>query len=131
MSQILTIPLDLNLETLHTALKERGIEVQQNPGRKLLLPVSSECIAEPVDLLCKAGAADTLEAWGFRTQGDQVELVCGQFDRNILQEGLLDPIRRALALQRVTQALQDVEPEIESDVELQTCERLLIHAKES
>lgn len=113
MSQILTVPLDLTLEALQTALRARGIEVQHRSGRKLLLPVSSECIAEPVDLLCSAGAADTLEAWGFREKEGQVELVCGQFDRSILQSGLLDPIRRAQALERVTKALQEIDEEVE------------------
>lgn len=115
MSQILHISLDLTLEELQDALVQRGIEVQQKSGRKLLLPVSSECIAEPVDLLCKAGSADTLEAWGFRVQSGQVELVCGQFDQTVLQEGLLDPIRRDLALKRVKHALGELQEELEHE----------------
>lgn len=115
MSQILNIALDLKLPELHAALLERGIEVQQKSGRRLLLPVSSECIAEPVDLLCKAGSADTLEAWGFRIQEGQVQLVCGQFDQEVLQSGLLDPIRRSLALTRVKHALTELQEEFEQE----------------
>lgn len=115
MSQILTVQLDLSLQELQSALAQRGIEVQQSRGRRLLLPVSAECIAEPVDLLCQAGSADTIEAWGFREQEGQVHLVCGQFDQTVLQEGLLDPIRRSIALERVQKALQEVDEELQSE----------------
>lgn len=115
MSQIVHIPVDLTLEQLQRACQERGVKVEHRPGRRLLLPVSPECIAEPVDLLCQAGIAETLESWGFRERNGQVELVCGEFDRNHLQENLLDPIRRSVALTRVTKALEEVEQELDQE----------------
>lgn len=115
MSQILSVQLDLSLQELHAALTERGVKVQHRPGRKLLLPVSSECIAEPVDLLCEAGVADALEAWGIREHEGEVLLVCGQFDQRVLQEGLIDPIRQSLALARVQHALHELDQETESE----------------
>lgn len=119
MSQIVKIQLDLSLQQLQSALQDQGIEVIARPGRKILLPVSPECIAEPVDLMCAAGTAQALEAWGFREHKGQVELVCGEFDRNILQEGLLDPLRRAIALKRVTKALEDIDQELDQEQKLE------------
>lgn len=109
MSQILTLELDLQLEELQRELQARGVVPQSRPGRRLMLPASGECIPEPVDLLCPAGSADTLEAWGFRVSQGKLSLVCGEFDRQVLLEGLVDPIRKSIATQRVKKALQELQ----------------------
>lgn len=111
MSKILTVELDFTLEQLVPALQQTGIEVQHRPGRRLLLPVSAECIPEPVDVLCPAGSADTLEAWGFRIDDQTLELVCGEFDRDILMQGTINPLRKRIAQARVEQALLELEQE--------------------
>lgn len=114
MSKILTVELDFTLEQLVPALQQTGIELQHRPGRRLLLPVSAECIPEPVDVLCPAGSADTLEAWGFRIDNQTLELVCGEFDRDILMQGMINPLRKRLAQTRVEQALLELEQEQQS-----------------
>lgn len=112
MSQIVTLDLDLSLEELKQGLCARGITTQvPELGRRMRLAVSAECVAEPVDLMCPAGSALSLEAWGFRMENGSLLLVCGEFDRSILQEEVIEPIRRAVALSRVQAAIAEVEQE--------------------
>lgn len=117
MSQIVAVQLDLNLEELVSALTKRGIRAQSTPGRRLMLPASGDCIAEPVDLLCPAGHGDTLESWGFRLHDGHVSLVCGEFDRQILLDGVVEPVRQEIARARVQAALAALNADQEEAIE--------------
>lgn len=128
MSQIVTLDLDLSLDELKQGLRDRGIAMQ-NPelGRRIRLAVSAECVAEPVDLMCPAGSAQSLEAWGFRREGGKMLLVCGEFDRDILQEEVIDPIRKATALRRVKAAIAEVQQENLTDEEQVLPAEIVLH----
>lgn len=113
MSQIQTLATRMSVDEVLHALRLHGLEAQQARGRRLLLPVSAECIPEPVDILCAAGSLNTLEAWGFRMEGDSgfLTLVCGEFDQKILDETLLIPARKRVASQRAVKALAEIQAE--------------------
>ncbi|MGB1277635.1 MAG: hypothetical protein ACPG77_17965 [Nannocystaceae bacterium] len=69
------------------------------PEQLLMLEGSLECAGEPVELRFDAGVCNTVEDFGFvcDAQG-RYQLVCGEFDRALLEKVLLVPLRRQLAL---------------------------------
>lgn len=114
MSQLQYIQVALDCEELVAALAKRQIyPLVPAPGRRQLLPVSANCVPESVDLAFAAGTAHTLEAWGLRKEGRTLVLVCGEFDRKVLTQGLLQPIQRAIVAGQVAKELRHQDAQLE------------------
>lgn len=103
MSRYTTVVVErATAEAVAQALADLGIKIQSNPqGRAIMLDDTFECAGEPVDLRVDAGPMGTIEDFGFRTQGNRLELVCGELDQKIIERDLLPRLRTRLADQRL------------------------------
>ncbi len=103
MSRYVQIRTELkNLEEITAGLQSLGLEpVRADVDQGLCLAGSLECAGEPVDLQLSAGTAGSVEDFGWRQEPDgSLILICGEPDREHLQQHLLGPLRAAIAALR-------------------------------
>jgi hypothetical protein len=94
-----------DLEEIAAALATLGLPVERGLRGPVMLDGSLECVGEPVDLRLPAGTLDAVEDFGLsRTPDGAVQLVCGEIDRALLDERLLQPLRAAVAEARLRAA---------------------------
>ncbi len=117
------------LEPVAEALRAMGLPVERLPRGQLMLEGSLECPGEPVDLRLPAGTLDTVEDFGLVSTQDGVALVCGELDRELLTERLIDPLRRALTEQAVLEAAARSGLEAETHTELDGRRRLVLRRR--
>ena len=88
-------------DELAAALHELGLVPEwADPSVGLMLTGSLECAGEPVDLRLPAGTLGAIEDLGFVLTPTSLALICGELDRNLLERGLLTPLRAAVAVAR-------------------------------
>ncbi|MCA9695429.1 MAG: hypothetical protein KC636_37975 [Myxococcales bacterium] len=90
------------LDELAAALAALELIVERGQaGARLMLQGSLECAGEPVDLRLPPGQLDAVEDFGFlRGPTGRIELVCGEYDRSLLEERLLPRLAAALTRAR-------------------------------
>jgi len=107
MSRYVQIKTELRtLEEVELGLAALGLTAARaDIPRGLSLAGSVECAGEPVDLRLCAGVAGSVEDFGWRVEeGGRLTLICGEPDREHLEEALLRPLRAALATVRTREA---------------------------
>jgi len=127
MSRYVHFVLDsATLPELVDALGRLGVTSHVGVDDEVALPPSLECAGELVEVACPAGAANTVEAFGFRlgttdrsVQGVpgesrvawartaretamSITLVCGDVDRRMLERELVPKLRFELAAARIS-----------------------------
>jgi hypothetical protein len=103
----------VGLEDVHAHLDACGLAHDLAGPRRLMLEGSLECAGDPVDLRVPAGTLGTVEDFGFVVTDGEIELVCGELDRDVLLRSLLDPLRQALATRALATAASEAGLEIE------------------
>ncbi|MEZ4382507.1 MAG: hypothetical protein R3A79_14315 [Nannocystaceae bacterium] len=127
MSRYVHVVTELRaLAEIEAGLRALGLAFERaDVPRGLSLAGSLECAGEPVDLRLAAGAAGSVEDFGWRRGEDgALTLVCGEPDRDHLEVALLQPLRRELALQRARAAAEASGCEIEEVVDTDGAVRL-------
>ena len=105
------------LDELAAALAALELIVERGQaGARLMLQGSLECAGEPVDLRLPAGAAGSVEDFGWRREDTgALTLICGEPDRDHLEVALLRPLRRELATTRARAAASAAGLEVEEE----------------
>ena len=75
----------------------------------VMLEGSLECPGEPVELRVAAGVSGAIEDFGFAIEDGRVVLVCGDVDRDLLEQTLLAHVHQRAAAVGVEQAVCAVE----------------------
>jgi len=116
---------------LATALPGITIEEAAHAGERVMLEGSLECAGEPVDLRMAAGVGGTVEDFGFvlEPEGGACRLICGEYDRRLLEAELLPPLRQALAVGRVRAAAGAAGLELEERVEADGTRRIRVRER--
>ncbi|MBL9106971.1 MAG: hypothetical protein JNL82_39080 [Myxococcales bacterium] len=91
----------LTREELAAGLAELGLVAEFAAGDPLELTGSLECAGEPVDVRLPA-ALGAVEDFGFLLSPPA--LVCGEYDRALLERRLVAPLTQAVALARARAA---------------------------
>jgi hypothetical protein len=119
-----------DLDEVEAVLATMGLRVQRSPRGPVMLEGSVECPGEPVDLRLPAGTLDAVEDFGFvRATDGPLRLVCGELDRALLVERLLDPLRVALAEARVRAAAGHAGLELETVAHADGQRRLVLRRR--
>ena len=131
MSRYVNIDLGLcDRSELEAGLSELGVPVDVAPaGDRLMLAGSLECTGEPADIRIAAGTHDAVEDFGFVCEDDRIRLVCGEYDRNLLESSLLAPLQALIATRRARQAAEAAGMTVEETVEADGRRRLLLQRK--
>lgn len=104
MSRYVRIELrGTTLEAIEAALQAQGLPYER-PKRRVRLRGSLECTGDPVDLRLAAGVHDTVEDFGFVVEDGVLTLVCGELDRDALEDSLLPALHQASAAHLVQEA---------------------------
>lgn len=74
----------------------------------VMLEGSLECPGEPVELRVAAGVSGAIEDFGFAIEDGRVVLVCGDVDRDLLEQTLLAEVHQRAAAVGVERAVSAV-----------------------
>ncbi|MEE9385861.1 MAG: hypothetical protein V3V08_20820 [Nannocystaceae bacterium] len=86
-----------SLDELHTALPLLDLRHDLGAhGRRIMLTGNLECAGRPVDVRFAAAALQTVEDFGLIDDGAGLQLVCGEFDHDLLRETFLPQLRQAI-----------------------------------
>lgn len=85
-----------SLDQVTAALTAMGIAFERR-DTGVMLQGSLECVGEPVAVRIEPGVADAVEDFGFALDRGVVTLVCGDVDRDVLTEQVLQPLTQRLA----------------------------------
>jgi hypothetical protein len=116
MSRYVHVATELRaLDEVEVGLRALGLQFERaEVPRGLSLAGSLECAGEPVDLRLAAGAAGSVEDFGWRREDSgALTLICGEPDRGHLEVALLQPLRRQLATTRARAAASAAGLEVE------------------
>lgn len=104
VSRYVHIPVELtDLSEVAWGLTHLKLAFERGP---VTLHGSIECQGEPVLLRLEAGLCDSVEDFGFILVDGKIQLVCGELDQSHLTTELLQPLRTAIAEQRIRAAAQ-------------------------
>jgi len=118
-------PALCDLDEITAGLVQLGLPVERGRRRRML-EGSVECSGEPVDLRLPAGTADSVEDFGFIQGPDGPVLVCGELDRELLEQALLAPLRQAITELRLRQAAGDAGLKVEQATDADGQRRLIL-----
>ncbi len=130
MSRYVSVPLVATRAELLEALAALDVPVDAGPGgRQLMLEGSLECAGEPVDLRISEGSLGSVEDYGFRIEGEQTVLVCGDVDRGRLERELLAPLTTHLTRRRLEIHAAENDMDLHEVVEADGTRRLVLRRR--
>jgi hypothetical protein len=118
-------------DRLLAGLRALGLRVEHaDPRVPLMLEGSLECAGEPVEirLVAQRGA---VEDFGFarRSPSGAFELVCGEYDKELLNAALLAPLRAELATLAARELAARDDLELETSVDLDGTRRIKLRRR--
>ena len=96
-----------SLDAVAQALTVMAVSFERR-ATGVMLEGSLECPGEPVELRVAAGVAGAIEDFGFSVENGRVVLVCGDVDRELLEQSLLAEVQQRAAAVGVAQAVAAV-----------------------
>ena len=96
-----------NLDAVAQALVAMEVAFERRASG-VMLEGSLECPGEPVELRVAAGVSGAIEDFGFSIEDGRVVLVCGDVDRELLEQTLLAEVQQRAAAVGVEQAVSTV-----------------------
>lgn len=127
MSRYVRVPATAvrSLDEVAAGLLHLGLPMQRG-RRPVMLEGSIECSGEPVDLRLPSGTLGSVEDFGFVTSEGGPVLVCGEYDRELLEQTLLAPLLRAVTELRVRHAAAEAGLQIEQTTEVDGQRRIVL-----
>jgi hypothetical protein len=119
----------LTRDELATGLAALGLAAEWSaPDTQIDLHGSLECAGEPVDVRLPAGTLGSVEDLGFLL-APSFALVCGEFDRALLERRLLAPLTQAVATARARAAADAAGLTVDEHLEADGTRRLVLTAR--
>jgi len=117
-----------SLDEVAAGLLQLGLPMQRS-RRPVMLEGSLECAGEPVDLRLPSGTLGSVEDFGFVRSETGPVLVCGEYDRELLEQTLLAPLHRAVTELRVRRAAAEAGLQIEQTNEVDGQRRIVLRRR--
>ncbi|MCA9681007.1 MAG: hypothetical protein KC457_02340 [Myxococcales bacterium] len=112
------------LAALEALALDAPIEQAAHAGDRVMLAGSLECAGEPVDLRLPAGVCGSVEDFGFVIEDRRWRLICGEYDRRLLESALIGPLQAQLALKRLRAAAETAGVTLDERIEADGSRRI-------
>ena len=131
MSRYLHLELShITLEELPSALEFFKIPHEiAHAGELLTLEGSLECVGDPVQIRLPSGSCNTVEDYGFVLVEGKLHLICGEYDRRLLQDTLIHPLSQHIMLKRAQKLATKNGMHIEDTLEIDGTRRIRLTPK--